>query len=211
MIEEKKIGNSYYIIDNKMKTAEFAGVDSQNQYSVTVPSSIKYYNKEYTVIGISPCDCILERFLSITELILPDTIEKLRRSHFSHFPYLKTIKLGNGITEIPSRCFYDCKNLKNITFGNKLKKIGEAAFQDCTRLCHLDLPNSLEEINPFAFLNSGVVKVRIPENVRIIRTQAFNRCPQVFNDLRFLGPCPRGSITESIFTKTNKEKKSKGR
>ena len=50
------------------------------------------------------------------------------------------IIIGEGITEIESRCFTGLKNLQTIQFPETLTAIYSEAFKDCTSLRELLLP-----------------------------------------------------------------------
>ena len=66
--------------------------------------------------------------VDITQIVLPDSIERIGGSAF------------NG-----------CSNLQEIQLGNGLLTIGEKAFNECSSLDNLAIPRSVNEINKNAF------------------------------------------------------------
>lgn len=78
--------------------------------------------------------------------------------------------------------------LAKITFEEGLKEIGDQAFMNCPLLKSLIFPESLEIIGKEAFQNCLELKgaIRIPDNVKEIRTRAFaqNKCKLKVNKNR---------------------------
>lgn len=130
---------------------------------------------------------------------------------------IKVIRIENGITYIGSSAFEDCSlaedtviassvkviganaffgctSLKNVIFdkGSNLKIISEDAFADCTDLKLINLPNMVESIGEFAFSNSGLTSIIIPEKVKKIAGSLLDGC----TDLTSVTFAKNSSITE---------------
>lgn len=80
---------------------------------------------------------------NIKELNIPSTVElngrtfdvtKIAKDSLIYAYRLESIKIGNKITSIPDKCFYNCHNLKTISFGEAVSGIGKKA---CYQLEHL--------------------------------------------------------------------------
>ena len=75
----------------------------------------------------------------------------------SIFYYNSNIKTFNefkyftSILQIPSRCFYTCKNLTSIEIPNSVTSIGDLAFSSCSGLTSVTIPNSFTSIGSGAF------------------------------------------------------------
>ena len=88
----------------------------------------------------------------IQEINLPASLKKLsdgllwRCEWFSANPLV----IPEGITEIPNNCFSGCKAFKKLVLPQSLKKIGAWAFYD-TRMEEMNLPEGLENIREYAF------------------------------------------------------------
>jgi len=80
-----------------------------------------------------------------------------------------------NIPKIPAGICASFLRLKSITFKEGVKEIGAQAFMGCPSIGTLIFPESLEIIGKEAFQNCEELKgsIRIPDNVKEIRTRAF--------------------------------------
>jgi hypothetical protein len=90
---------------------------------------------------------------------------------------IKKVIITDGVTNIMSRAFYECKNLTSVTIGNSVKSIGDCAFSDCTNLTSVTIPNSVESIGREAFhWCIDLTSVTIGNSVKSIEQNAFRGC-----------------------------------
>ncbi len=90
----------------------------------------------------------------LTEVILPEGIEMIDPSAFSHCTALTTVNIPSSCTEIGSNAFKSCESLKNVLFPYisqdidlpHLQKIGQYAFYGTGRLNSFVLPESLKVV-----------------------------------------------------------------
>lgn len=99
------------------------------------------------------------------------------------FPQVKTLIIGEGITEIGECAFagkFNSKdsfiNLETVVLPESLKVIDEAAFYNCEKLSKINLPEGLEYIYYEAFYGTNLKNVRIPESVIKIENDVFDYC-----------------------------------
>lgn len=86
------------------------------------------------------------------------------------------VVIGNGITEIGRRTFYNCSNITDLEIGNNVTNIGEYAFFGCINLKNIIIPDSVTNIGAYAFnLGSNVEleSVKLSKNIREIGSTAF--------------------------------------
>lgn len=109
---------------------------------------------------------------ALTEVTIPNSVTYLGSEDASGFGSafeysgLETVRLQEGITEIPAYAFIHCENLKNINLPSTLTKIGDYAFDYCYSLESIDLPDSLTELGMCAFANTtGLKSISIPKNL----------------------------------------------
>ena len=77
---------------------------------------------------------------------------------------LKTLTIGNCVTEIGDSQFAGCANLKQLAFPASLRKIGKQAFYGCDGLDTLNIPTNIMEIGKDAFnLCRGLTFVNIED------------------------------------------------
>lgn len=129
---------------------------------------------------------------NLSEISLPQSLEKIGSSAFSQCTSLRLISildsvsnpsndalgiasynggqdvaiLPSGITEIAVRAFEGCTSLRGIVIPDNVTKIGEAAFQNCSSLESLVLPSGLASFENTAFSGcTGLKRVAVPELV----------------------------------------------
>ncbi len=90
---------------------------------------------------------------------------------------IQSIVIGDGITSIADRSFFNFTNLTEIDIPDSVSAIGAAAFYNCTNLKELTLPNNLTVIGDraFAFCNK-LTNITIPKDVTIIGDDVFLGC-----------------------------------
>ena len=121
---------------------------------VVVPEGV---TEIYTTAGFQGND-------SITELVIPEGVDRLQFYTFQNCRNLRKVVLPNSITMIGSSAFKGCEQLEEIALPERLERIKENAFQECISLkC-----------------------IRIPENVTSIGTEAFQNC----KNLKQVEICP---------------------
>lgn len=81
-----------------------------------------------------------------TEILLPETLERL----------------GSAV-------FAGCSNLKKLTLPKSVKEMGIIVFFDCTSLEELILPSALESIDRMLSNNTSLKELTIPNSVKQVR------------------------------------------
>lgn len=138
---------------------------------------------------------------SLTSVILPDGVTSIGHCAFGGCTNLASVTLPKGVTSVGESTFSGCA-IKSITLPEGVTSIGKSAFSGCASLTSVTLPNSITAIGPFvfsscislstitipetittiytgAFQNSGLVFVRISNNVTRIQSQAFSGCEKL--------------------------------
>ncbi|MGN1458455.1 MAG: sigma-70 family RNA polymerase sigma factor [Acutalibacteraceae bacterium] len=88
----------------------------------------------------------------ITSVIIPDNIQFIGTSAFSHCTSLKNVTLSNSIDEISTCTFINCEALESIKIPDSVIAIGNGAFSFCTSLKSIEIPNSVTKIHECAFI-----------------------------------------------------------
>ncbi len=87
-----------------------------------------------------------------------------------------TLIIGDGITHIPDKAFYNFSKLTSVVLPPSLESIGYYAFFGCS-FTSIDLPESLTEIKPGAFARcEQLISCEIPGSVRILEDSVFSEC-----------------------------------
>lgn len=86
---------------------------------------------------------------------------------------IKSVVIGNGITEIGFCAFAGCPNLKTVSLGD-VKVIGDKAFTDCIALSSIVIPDSVESVGYQAFYGClNLKEIKIGNGIEHIGVQAF--------------------------------------
>lgn len=135
--------------------------EHRNDEDVSIPSTVNYNNRTYTVTVIGQGGY--------------DSYGSGSSNSFSS--NLKSIQLPNSIVEINSYCFYKCSNLSEINIPNSVTTIKERAFS-CCDLTSLVIPKSVKKIDDYAFgWNKHLMEVFFLGSERPeIRSNAFDYC-----------------------------------
>ena len=81
----------------------------------------------------------------------------------------ETVQIREGITAIPSKAFYDCKNLTEVILPESLKTIGEYAFYGCKNLTQIQIPDSVVSIGRYALANcSNLEGLTLPSGLETL-------------------------------------------
>ena len=90
---------------------------------------------------------------------------------------LQKIEIGNSVTSIGSKTFFNCYSLASIAIPNSVTSIGIGAFSGCYSLASIVISNGVTSIGSQTFFNCTILaSIVIPNNVTTIESQAFNSC-----------------------------------
>ena len=94
----------------------------------------------------------------------------------------KALIIGEGITTIAAKAFYQMQDLESVELPDSLISIGKHAFNGCSSLINIVIPNSVTTIGSSAFEGcSGLNSITIPESVTSVEKDAFYRCSGLAN------------------------------
>ncbi len=177
-----------YIGDGKV-AAEVAGEwnEEMTEYiyhypkgDITIPAEVTIDGATYKVAAVN-----LRESTELTNVTLPNTIEKIYDYGFYGCTQLSSINLPSSLQEIGAMAFYRCRSLKGITIPASVKEVGDAAFFSCAALKNVYLPDLPTWCNinfggaafygvPHIFAdNVELQDLVIPEQVTTIKPHAF--------------------------------------
>ena len=67
--------------------------------------------------------------------------------------FLKSVRIGDGVTSIGSNAFGNCFSLASITIPESITSIGDSAFQSCYSLVSITIPDGVTSIGSNVFGN----------------------------------------------------------
>ena len=170
-----KVDGIYYNLVPNGNVAEVTEGDNKYKGDITIPSSIKVNDTEYSVTSVG--NSAFEDCISLTSITIPNSVTSIAGYAFYNCISLTSITIPNSVTSIGMCAFRHCRSLTSITIPNSVTSIGGDAFYGCRSLTSIIIPNSVTSIDYYAFRNcSGLQSITIPNSVTIILDYAFSGC-----------------------------------
>lgn len=152
----------YTVKDGEVTIDKYTGTDT----NVVIPSTIG----GKPVTGIKP---YAFNGTNVTSVTLPSSMTTLNGYAFYGASKLTSVTIPSSITSIGSYAFEFCTSLKSINIPGTVKFIGTGAFYGCTALSKVTFNSGLQSIGKFAFTNTALASVTIPQTVTSIAEHAF--------------------------------------
>ena len=151
-------------------------------------------------------NCLIEKssktlLIGLKDAVIPNdgSVEIIGQSAFAKRITVPDVVIPEGVTHIDTQAFEDVETLLTVTFPSTLKTLGESVFSGCENLIEVKfsegiedlplhsfsqcknlkeviLPSTLKTIGHYAFSQSGLKSVTIPQNVTTIGESAFYEC-----------------------------------
>ncbi len=135
----------------KIGTAAFAGC--QNLESITLPSNLETIEP----YAFSACN-------SLSSVIIPATLQELGEGAFSRCKCLEAVTINpDDSFTVGKDAFQDCTALSSLNLGSNVTAIGPGAFSGCTSLTTptINSNSNLTTISEAAFASSGVEEIAL--------------------------------------------------
>ena len=75
---------------------------------------------------------------------------------------------------------------ENVIIPEGVLEIGNRAFADCTSLKSVTFPSTLTSIGVYAFGNTGLQEVVLPENLKILKNNVFEKKKAIWSNYKHL-------------------------
>ncbi len=185
-------GNNMELTKNEISESalEKAGIDFSRVNKLVIGNGItgfdrwgmwnlKKYIKELEIHGNAgmnmPEQCFYD-VPNIESVVISGAVD-VPRDMFGKCAGLKKVTLKNGVQSIGERAFEKCSSLESVIFENTvLEKISDGAFSGCSALSSIVLPDSVTEIEKYAFFETGLRNIQLPEKLTLIGAYAFCNC-----------------------------------
>ena len=126
---------------------------------------------------------------SFTEVTIPNSVKHIGNRSFYKCTYLNSVYISGSVTSIGTNPFVDCANLTSIRIDgsnkvydsrNNCNAIIETATNTLIGGCNNTvIPNTVKRIAEYAFENSGITEVTVPNSVDSIGYDAFFGCKKL--------------------------------
>lgn len=115
---------------------------------------------------------------AIEQITLPGNVTSVGNYSFRNCKELVSVTLPKSITTFGSNMFYGCSKLTTVTFeeGWTAEAFSSSNFRECTSLTSITIPAGTKTIGTYAFQDSGLTSIIIPNSVTKIDNNAFRNC-----------------------------------
>ena len=137
---------------------------------------------------------------SEAELVIPESVagvpvRLIGESSFQNKTFLKKVTLPSGTRVIDRFAFDGCASLSEVVFNDGLESVSDYAFRN-SGLTVLELPDSVAGIGKYSFYACRIGSLTIPASVSALGKYAFYGC----TELKTITFCPRlAEIGERVF------------
>lgn len=157
------------VLNQKLKVIEWGAFEGCTQLaSISIPEGVK----KLETATFRKCQ-------SLKSVQLPTTLEEIEILVFDECEKLNNINFPENLTTIGTRAFYHCLSLNELTLSNNIKTIDEGAFEQCNNLSSIVLPKNLFSIGKYAFRDTNISQIEIPDKVVYIKDNAFENCKNI--------------------------------
>ncbi len=164
------------IKDGTLDIAQEAFVFNKGIKSVTMPETLEIVNAS-----------AFDRCNALTSVSLSKELKYLGDDAFTFTPVTE-INIPDGIEKIGQNVFEECKQLKTVTFPKNLKSVGADAFKECESLTEAILPDTVVRIDDRAFYNcKNLNSFKIPEVVPELGCAILYGTPFFNEDALYIG------------------------
>ena len=160
-----------HIPDSVMKIERQAFHSCCNLKRIVVSEGNKVYDSR------DNCNAIIETSTNkiirgCENTIIPSTATAIEEYAFTSAIGLKEINL-DSITEIGCDAFEGCTGLTSIKIPKSVTKIEKGTFKNCRGLVEVIIPDSVEFVGDYAFIDSALKSVTVPNPDTIVSKEAF--------------------------------------
>ncbi len=90
---------------------------------------------------------------------------------------IRTVTVGEGVTDLQRFAFYGCYNLETVTFSSTVENVGDYTFAYCSSLRDVTFSDGVTMIGANAFRDCvGLETITLGSNVAEVREFAFSSC-----------------------------------
>ena len=160
-----------HIPDSVMKIERQAFGRCCNLKSIVVSEGNKVYDSR------DNCNAIIETSTNkiirgCENTIIPSSVTAIDEYAFTSAIGLKEINL-DSITDIGRDAFEGCTGLTSIKIPKSVTKIEKGTFKSCHGLVEVIIPDSVEFVGDYAFIDSALKSVTVPNPDTIVSKEAF--------------------------------------
>ncbi len=112
---------------------------------------------------------------SLTEVILPDSLEIIGWYAFGDCTSLQSVVIPNSVTDISEGAFSGCEALTDVTLSESITEIYPHAFEYCKLLETITIPEGVTNVYQNSFIGcSSLTTIYLPNSIEIFNTAALS-------------------------------------
>lgn len=149
--------------------------------NVVIPETIEYNSVTYNVTAIG--DNAFKSCSELTEISIPKSVTNIGTGAFDKCSILTKVTLNSNSIVSANRTYKTSlktifgDQVTNYVLGENVTSIGDRTFFECEKITSITIPNSVTSIGEGAFYGcSGLTSVTIPQGVTTIGDYAFYDC-----------------------------------
>ena len=124
-----EVDGIYYNLVPNGNVAEVTNGANKYEGDITIPSSIKVNDTEYSVTSVG--NSAFEDCISLTLITIPNSVTSIGGDAFYKCISLTSVTIPNSVTSIGRKAFSGCGSLTSITIPNSVTIIGGGTFGGC--------------------------------------------------------------------------------
>ncbi len=174
------IGNSAFLSDKLVTSITFASNENLLQIgeqafssctgltTMSIPDSVTTMGEE-----------VLKDCTGLVSVNFPASMETTPVGYLWGCSAISNVSLPDSITKIGKSTFRNCTGLKSFDFlPSTITEFGDSAFYGCTGITSFDWSKytSLTKVGEYAFANTGLTEIVVPDFVTSIGNRAFYDC-----------------------------------
>ena len=160
-------GVKYFLIKDDLTAIVTGASEDLTDGQLIIPDFIEYESKKYAVSTIAAS--AFSGNTAIKTLSLGNQLTDISASAFKDCVNITgMLVIPDSVEKIEQSAFYGCKNLTGIEIGDSVTTIEKHAFNSCEKVTSLNLGKNIETIAPAAFANLTALSgtIIIPESVK---------------------------------------------
>lgn len=111
------------------------------------------------------------------EVIIPDGINEISSYAFENCKDITSVTIPISVKKIGLSIFKGCTKLKSVYIYSNIEELGLSSFEGCVNLEEVILPDTLKIIGYDAFKGCiNLTEIRIPDSVKSVRSSCFGDC-----------------------------------
>ncbi len=147
--------NIVWSYDNSTNTLTFEGEGEMFNYLYNdEPLWLNYRTLAENIVFVGDItnigDYAFHRFEAISEVVIPDTVERIGLSVF-YESSITDINFPSTLVTIDNNAFFRCDGLTELVFNQGLQYVGKSAFSECVGVTKITLTDDIAEFGASAF------------------------------------------------------------